>query len=240
MPDADRTHASSEGWTRAYREAPEVFDAFARAEDPEGRVVGRLRELLPLAGRRVLELGCGTGRWTRVLAGDAACWVTLEPARAMLAFAARDARAGALLLRARAERLPVVDGAFDVVFAGWVLANARPAVRAAALAECERALAPGGEVWLLESHWGDELAALRGRPDDPARAEVRPLLDAGFELVETVRDELRFESSAEAERVLGYLCGERARAELVARPRARVGHDVVILRRAARAPRCPA
>ena len=41
-----------EHWSRAYREAPEIFDAFTRAEDPDGLVARRLRDAAALDGLR--------------------------------------------------------------------------------------------------------------------------------------------------------------------------------------------
>jgi len=69
---------SGENWNRAYVEAPEIFDAFSRAEDPDGLITRSVLKHAELEGRRVLEIGCGTGRYTREWAPAAASYLALE------------------------------------------------------------------------------------------------------------------------------------------------------------------
>jgi ubiquinone/menaquinone biosynthesis C-methylase UbiE len=91
-------------------------------------------------GNRVLELGCGTGKWLAVLGttgrevtGIDASTEMLEHARAAVQ---GDLRHGV------AEALPWPDGAFDAVFCINALHHFRDPPRA--LAEAFRVLGPGG------------------------------------------------------------------------------------------------
>lgn len=227
----------SENWERAYREAPEIFDAFTRAEDPEGRVVSALTRDASLAGRVVLEIGCGTGRYTESLAPGAGRYLGLERTAEMLALARerldREA-SGVELLCGDARSIPLPDGTVERALALWVLVNMKPPDRRRALVEIDRVLvdAPGPGLWLVENHWSGEFQALRGKRAEVERARIRDLIDAGgFTLVEEIATELRFPSEDDARRVLGYLCGDEVRTRLTERPRARIGHHVIILRR---------
>ncbi len=226
-----------EQWNRAYTEAPEIFDAFTRAEDPEDRVVNRLLRHAALAGSAVLEIGCGTGRYTARLAPHAGLYLGLERSPPMLALARRALARPAprtRLVCGLAERLPLADASVDHAIAAWVVVNLRPAVQRAALGELQRVLrGDGGGVWLLENHWESEFQELRGRRAAVERARVERLVEAGFRLLERVETELRFPSPEQARRVLGYLCGERVAHRLRERPRAVVAHDVIILHRPA-------
>ncbi len=215
----------TENWTRSYAEAPEIFDAFRCAEDPEGRVLRRLEALAGISGRDVVEIGSGTGRTAATLARRARRYVAIEPEPAMLRIA-RSAAPAAFHVRARGEALPIPTGSVDRVLATWFLANARRAVQRAAEAEAARVLRPGGSLWAVENHWDDEFQSLRGRAGPFETAEVRPLIEeAGFEIVERVSTTIRFASVTEARRVLGWLIGvDRV-------PGAVLGHDVLILRR---------
>jgi SAM-dependent methyltransferase len=218
-----------ERWALTYREAPQVFDAFSRAEDRGGLLVPALIEASTLRERRVLELGCGTGRWTRELAPAAASLVALEPAPGMLALARRAGGRATHWVRARAEALPFASGAFERVVAAFVFANLRPRVRAAALREARRALAAGGQLWLVENHWEDDFQALRREAGLRVEVEVAPLLEDGFEVIETLETEMRFESDDEARRILGQILGCRVETTLAAHPRSRFVHRVCLL-----------
>lgn len=222
-----------EPWPRIYREAPEVFEAFTAAEDPEGRVFDRLQELAGFGAGTVLEIGCGTGRTLRRWAGGPARVLGIEPESALLDRARRAvAGPGVKLLRGRGERLPLRDGSVDGVLATWVLAYLRPPVLQAVIAESLRVLKPGAGIWALENHWTGPFQALRGREGEAGEPGLQRLLrDHGFRIVEVVETELRFPSEAAAEHILGTLCGQAVRADLQARPQARLGHHVAILHR---------
>ncbi|MEA2644801.1 MAG: Methyltransferase domain [Chloroflexota bacterium] len=76
-------------------------------------------------GKRVLDLGCGDGRFALGVASLAASVVGLDPDEKAIAAAKKAARkAGARNVRfgvGAAQRLPHADGAFDVVILSWTL-----------------------------------------------------------------------------------------------------------------------
>lgn len=99
-----------------------------------------------LDGRRVLDLGCSDGVFTRML-GEA---VGLAPPSVggdrdlrALREAAAPGRMHRALVRLDAGALPLRSGSFDLVLANGVLAHVRPDP-ATALREVRRVLAPGG------------------------------------------------------------------------------------------------
>lgn len=121
----------------------------AREMEPETRGVW-VRDLRARAGRpeptRVLDLGCGTGRFTRVLREafpGAALLVGADPARGMLGEARPKASAQRLrLLRARGESLPFASAQLDLVVLSMVFHHLKaPGV---ALHEVRRVLRAGG------------------------------------------------------------------------------------------------
>ncbi|HEY6867833.1 MAG TPA: methyltransferase domain-containing protein [Candidatus Eisenbacteria bacterium] len=112
---------------------------------------GRLaREILrdgPVAGRRALEVGAGSGRDTLALARAGAHAVVLDYSPASLALVQRQAREQGLavgLVRADALAMPFRDGAFDVVFHQGLLEHFRDP--RPLLAENARVTARGGRV----------------------------------------------------------------------------------------------
>jgi SAM-dependent methyltransferase len=219
-----------ERWVETYRDAPEVFDSFSAAEDRAGIVAPAWIEAADLEGRRILELGCGTGRWTRELAPVASRYVALEPVPGMLARAHAAGPSATTWLRADARRLPFTDAGFERVLAAFVFANLRPRTREAALREARRVLSPGGELWLLENGGRDGYEELRREAGLEVEVEVAPLIDAGFEVTLELETEMGFACEEEAGQVLGQILGPRVSAALEARPRRGLTHRVCLLR----------
>jgi ubiquinone/menaquinone biosynthesis C-methylase UbiE len=81
-----------------------------------------MRALSPLEGKRVLEIACGTGRFTAMLASEGADIVGLDISEAMLQQGRRKTRELGVddhleFMRGDAARLPFPDDHFDAVFA---------------------------------------------------------------------------------------------------------------------------
>ncbi|HVN60691.1 MAG TPA: class I SAM-dependent methyltransferase [Gaiellaceae bacterium] len=74
-----------------------------------------LQVLGDVAGKDVLELGCGAAQWSILLAAQGARCVGLDNSERQLAHA-RAAGAGFPLVHGSAESLPFADGSFDLVF----------------------------------------------------------------------------------------------------------------------------
>ena len=129
-----------------------------------GRVAGRYDELRPadenwwelfellvregdLVGRRVLDIGCGTGRAAAALAERGSRVWGVEPEPEM---AARARERLSTVKVAPAERLPFKDGWFDRALM-WLVVHLVDRPRA--LAEAWRVLAPDGRLAIATFHW---------------------------------------------------------------------------------------
>jgi 2-polyprenyl-3-methyl-5-hydroxy-6-metoxy-1,4-benzoquinol methylase len=94
--------------------------------DPEGHETAALAQAAPdLAGCRVLEVGCGSGRLTRRYAGRAASVVAIDPDAASITRFDREIPL-ALRPRVTAQAGTLVtlgdpDRSFDVVLLAWSL-----------------------------------------------------------------------------------------------------------------------
>jgi cyclopropane fatty-acyl-phospholipid synthase-like methyltransferase len=82
-----------------------------------------VRELVDLRGKRVLEMGCGDGRFTFLYAEDAASVLGVDPKRAEIR-EARRTRAASLTRRVKfrvAKTITPPRRPFDVALFSWSL-----------------------------------------------------------------------------------------------------------------------
>jgi ubiquinone/menaquinone biosynthesis C-methylase UbiE len=110
------------------------------------------RALGDARGVRVLDLACGLGRVSRVLAARGANVVGVDNAFAMLEAARRNLgrqRARARLAQAASHALPFAGASFRAVVCFGLLEHLPLALQESTLAEAFRVLAPGGALFLV-------------------------------------------------------------------------------------------
>ncbi len=136
---------SEEAATEAFfDERAGVYDALRPQDGPWWRRLEALVSEADLRGRRVLDVGCGTGAVAAALAETAHARVWgVEPSAEMLAVARRRVPRGVGLKQAHAEALPFTDGWFERIVMSLVI---HLLDRPLAFAEAARVLAPGGRL----------------------------------------------------------------------------------------------
>lgn len=145
-PDAPAPANDYDGFAEAYAAATESNLVNAHYERP-----AVLALMGDIAGRRVLDAGCGAGPLSAALRDRGATVTGLDSSAAMLRLARRRLGPGAdLHLADLREPLPFPDGAFDDVVASLVLHYLQD--WNAPLAELRRVLAPGGRLIASVDH----------------------------------------------------------------------------------------
>lgn len=119
------------------------------ADRVQHRALQRAFEAVDVQGRRVLEYGCGVGRWAARVEALGAAWHGVDLSAAMCE-EARRRQPGADVRVLEDGRIPHPDGWFDVVFAVTVLHHNPHDVQERILDEMVRVLRPGGSLILLE------------------------------------------------------------------------------------------
>lgn len=149
-------------WDRAAAGFDEAPDHGLRDDHVRGAWRALLRRVLPEPPAHILDVGCGTGSLTTLLAADGHRTSGLDISSEMLRLARVKARPVAdrvLLCRGDASRPPYADRTFDVVLCRHVLwALDDPAQ---VLLRWRRLLRPGGRLVLVEGRWTTG-AGLRG------------------------------------------------------------------------------
>jgi ubiquinone/menaquinone biosynthesis C-methylase UbiE len=139
----------------------------ARLYDPLlGPLVAGFRraglELAPSGeGRRVLDVGCGTGAHLALYEDGGAMVAGVDHSEGMLARARRRLGRGATLFPADAAALPFADASFDLVIAMTLLHELDSQSRSAVLAEMRRVAARDGRLLVIDHHPGRPIG-LRG------------------------------------------------------------------------------
>jgi ubiquinone/menaquinone biosynthesis C-methylase UbiE len=105
-----------------YATGADAYDDLIAAEDADGKLLPALADVAPFEGRRVADIGAGTGRFARLLAGRAAHVDLVDRAQAMLEVARRRLAAPSTTTFsfhvADARTLPLTDGSVDLAVAG--------------------------------------------------------------------------------------------------------------------------
>ncbi|MFT3765210.1 MAG: class I SAM-dependent methyltransferase [Minicystis sp.] len=194
------------------------YDALVAAEDCDGHLLPAIEAVAPVRGARVIEVGAGTGRITRLLVAGGARVVAVDRSPAMLEIARRHLTALDMpgtweIHRADARALPVANGEADLGIAGWVFGHLRywmpddwkDAV-GHALAEMRRALRPGGTMIVIET-----LGTGREDPLPPsaALAEYYDWLEGEHGMTRAaIRTDYAFPDVATAAATTGFFFGE--------------------------------
>jgi SAM-dependent methyltransferase len=151
---------------------------------PPAAVEWLLEQLGVGPGSRLVDLGAGTGKLTRQLAGRGAVVLAVEPVPAMRAALAAAVR-GVEVLEGSAESIGLEDRSVDALVVGqafhWFATDV-------ALAEIHRVLRPGGRLGLiwnrrdvsqpLQAELGKLFATYRGDTPSHASGEWRRVLQA--------------------------------------------------------------
>lgn len=167
-----------------------------------------------LRGRRVLDVGCGTGALTTALAERVAARVWgVEPSEEMIAVARRRASRTVGLKQGHAESLPFRDAWFERVVMTLVV---HLVDRPLAFAEALRVLVPGGRLVIatfahehFETYWARSFFPSLAAVDQarfPSADELRDeLAEAGFTPVRMVplRDAETVDRATALERLRG-------------------------------------
>lgn len=110
-----------------------------------------MRDAVPLSGASVLDIGCGNGRITRLIAACGAHVTGIDPGKSQIEKALSEPRIGdERYVMGSAENLPVADQSADIVFFFNSLHHVPEAAMDAALDEAKRALKPQGWLFIAE------------------------------------------------------------------------------------------
>lgn len=189
--------------------------------DPERKVLAALERIVPLAGKRIADVGTGIGHYPMLLARHTGRTYGIESDPALLEVARERANAAhqpnLRIVEGGAESIPLRDEAVDVVLSGLIDADdaSLPAV-----AEMLRVLRRGGRLVVIGYYGRDEVASLL-EPEVVAHALEATQRRSGWWLrhgfkIKVVHSRLDLTDPTTALELLPRLYGDRGRAFLMA------------------------
>ena len=224
-----------ERWGDTYTKEADIYAEFCKYEDEEDRVLKKLLENFSFKDKIVLEVGCGTGKYTQKLAPVSKKYFALDLSKQLIEIAKRDCESinNIEFINCSAEKIPLEDESVDVVFASWVVsATGSKKIRDGVVKDILRVLKKGGHIWLFENYWEGEFTDLRGLSGKPEKIVTYNLLkEHPFEIFEIVDTNFCFSSLKEAKRMFGFIIGKPALNYLNKHNNPKIKHKVLILHR---------
>lgn len=213
MPSYEETYAKHAG----------RYDELVAHEDRRRSVATFLAKVLSSKPALAVELGCGTGRLTRLTAPLCHALHAYDGSAHMVQFATKHcAIENVQYAVADNARLPEADGVADLVLAGWSLGHvtgffpdAWQSHARAALREMRRVAKPGATVVLFETL--GTCVEVAAPPNERLRA-LYELFEGEFGFHRTVLEtSYEFASTEAAAETLGFFFGDEMRAKVLAR-----------------------
>jgi len=207
---------------RIYTRRAADYHRMITAEDVDGNILATLEALTPLTGRRIIDVGCGTGRLPLLFEGRAEKVVALDLHQAMLVQNISERRrvSGTWeVVRGDVRRLPFQNAWAELTTAGWALGHFRswfpddwsPQI-GRALQEMLRVTRPGGKVVILETLG---TGSLEPAPPAPELAEYYEWLEWewGFTL-QVIQTDYHFASVEQAVEQTEFFFGPELSAQI--------------------------
>ncbi len=199
------------------------YEALVSREDYQGNILKAIREISPLSGRDVVDLGAGTGRLARLVEPYVRTVLAFDLHPHMLSLAREKLRTGEsdrwLVAAADHRRLPLRSGSADLILSGWSVSYVavwsperwRQELEAW-LFEARRLLRPAGMIILFES-----LGTGNQQPRRlPHLTDFYSWLDeTGFQS-RWIRTDYRFETPQLGAELAGFFFGDEMRRTIEA------------------------
>lgn len=212
----------SDHFIHIYTHRADAYHRFIAVEDVEGNLLKAIESVTPLQGKRLLDLGTGTGRLPLLLKDRAARIIGIDLHWDMLR--QNDVQRAKVngqwtLAQTDIRQLPVAPGTADIVTAGWAIghfcgwyANDWQTQIDRAITEMQRVCTPGGVIIIFETL---STGSLTPAPPTPALASYYVWLETEWGFTRTtLSTDYQFENVEQAVEWTEFFFGPALSAQI--------------------------
>lgn len=212
--------------SKAYYDACDVYEIFSKAEDKPNKTFEFLKE--KVRNKKVLDIGCGTGKYAKLLSNFASEYFGIDKSNDQLKIAKNKKIPNATFICADASSLPFEDNSFDIIIACWMLGTVLDnTIQAKILQEAKRVLNHGGRMYFIENDEGGKFEIIRGRCNGDNRTKTYNdfLKNNGFTIATTCQTEFQFEDLNQAKTVFKEIWNEEVANHIKSE---KIEHNIII------------
>ena len=202
--------------SKAYYEDNDYYEIFSVAEDAEHKVAEYLNNISKK--KVVLDAGCGTGKFLRVLEDNAERYIGIDLSENQLAKAKlKSSNNNSQFICSNLSKIPLEDNLVDLVVSTWVLGTITNIdERNNALNELKRILKHDGQIILVENAENSEFEKIRGRDKDNRTRDYNDwILANGFMLDNMINTYFEFNALSQAKKCFEVIYGNEIASRIV-------------------------
>lgn len=199
-----------------YSDQATKYHELIACEDVEGNLLSTIDRLTPISGKKILDLGSGTGRIPLLFQSYKPQIVGVDLHLDMLREQNKQRKRveGSWdVFQADMRRIPLKNNCFDIVTAGWSISSIRvweeedwDAQISMILEEVQRTIKSGGMIIVIETMTtGSKTPA---PPTDALREYYSWLENKWGFSAEVIQTDYQFENLKQAEELIGFFFGE--------------------------------
>jgi ubiquinone/menaquinone biosynthesis C-methylase UbiE len=220
-------------WRFSYNSNALGYDKFSSFEDSKNKVIAFLKENFNLSSMTVLEVGCGTGRYTKYLANLSKKVIATDISNNMLDICKYKCKKHMNINFANctAIKLPFEDNSFDLIFASWAVSSMGLIQnKKKAILEMKRVLKKEGCIVLVENHWASDFVKLLGENPNYVGSKVEQICSLEkFKVIKIISSPLIFNDFNDAKSIILPVIRTANLNGLNKEGKVKINHEIVIL-----------
>ncbi len=202
--------------SKAYYEDNDYYEIFSKAEDYENKVSEYLDNVSK--NKVVLDAGCGTGKFLKVLENNASKYIGIDLSQNQLSKARLKSQNNkSKFICSNLSKIPLNSNSIDLVISSWVLGTITNIdERNMVLSELKRILKYDGQIILIENANNSEFEKIRGRDKDNRTKDYNDwILSNGFILDKGINTYFQFNTLDEAKECFEVIYGDEIASRIL-------------------------